>query len=217
MKIDKMKNLSDQDIKSLSRKSIYDPFVFWNSLKNPNRKITKENKEAIESIRQIHIGYISKNIKDDKKILDYGCGVGRLLDSYNVDKHKVVGADISLIYKDIIMEKVTKMGLDFKWVHIPNNKLPYDDNYFDTAVCMQVLMHTQPTDILDIMNELKRVAKKVIISAKEGSGKHNEQIGTGKVFKGHSYYYNYDKLCKKYGFEIFNIERYGSNIQFCYN
>jgi len=206
----------DDKIKYESRRSIYKPFDFWNKLNNPNKAITKENKDSIELLRITHINYISKNIKNDKLILDYGCGVGRTIDCYN-NNHQIVGVDISLIYKDRIIEKANSLGLHFGWIHVSDNKIPFDDNYFDAAVCTQVLMHTKPDDILVIMNELKRVSKKVIVSSKEIGNKHNSYIGKNRKFKGHRYRYDYEKLCKKYRFNIFNIERYKKNIMFCYN
>ncbi len=214
------KNLPDKEIKKLSRRTIYKPFDFWNSLKNPNRKVTQRSKPSIEVLKQVHIRYISKNIKDDKRILDYGCGIGRIIGCYNVEQHEVIGADISLIYKDEIIKKANEVKLNFKWINVVDNKLPFDDNYFDAAICTQVLMHTKPSDILDVMNELKRVSKKVIIAAKEPHrhlGRHNKHIGKEGKYKGHNYKYNYTQLCKKHGFNIFNIERHGKNIHFCYD
>jgi len=195
----------------------YIPYKYWNTVKNPNRAITKGNEEQVQKMINDHIEYISKNIKNDKLILDYGCGVGRTLKCYNSDYHQIVGADISLIYKDKIIKEANNMGLYFSWIHVNDNRLPYDDNYFDTTACISVLQHTRPFDILDIMNELKRVSKKVIIVTKYSkNGKDNKHIGKDIIFNRHNFHYDYKKICKDNNFNISNIERSGVSVMFCY-
>lgn len=198
----------------------YEPYKFWNNFENPNKVITKKNKEAVMNMIERQVLYLKENIKNDIRILDYGCGVGRTFKCYNTKYHEVVGADISLLYKDKVSEKAKKLGINFDWVHVPNNKIPFDDNDFDAAICSQVLMHTRPIDILDVMNELKRVSKKVVVITQFGN-RDNKHIGDTnykpKYTRTPSFYYNFEKLCNDYGFNIFNKKIVNKSIMFCYN
>ncbi len=92
------------------------------------------------------VNYVKKlfelyGINKKSKVLDLGCGVG-MFDSYIEDSCDLYGCDVS---KDSIVtarehNKKTTYSL------IENEKLPYDDKYFDFAFTINVMHHVPPDD-----------------------------------------------------------------------
>lgn len=94
---------------------------------------------------------IEKEIAGQQKILDVGCGSGILAKKIQEKlRAEIIGIDI----------------VDHRLFPIPfqifdGKKIPFPDNYFDVAIISFVLHHTDnPKEILE---ETKRVAKKIII------------------------------------------------------
>ncbi|MFI4881794.1 MAG: class I SAM-dependent methyltransferase [Phycisphaerales bacterium JB064] len=90
------------------------------------------------------------------RVLDYGCGVGRLAAYLSETAHEYVGMDIC------------EGALEFaRKAHGSNNVLfepasglhLLPDGYFDLTVCCTVLQHVPDEDIDRVMAQLKRVTK----------------------------------------------------------
>lgn len=192
-------------------KEEYIPEKFWNKAKHPNRK-----DQPIEKTEK-HLNYIKENIKDWEYILDYGCGIGRTFDIYN-KTHKIIGADISETYKNRIKERANELDLNFEWIHIRDNKISYKDKYFDSVVCCLVLMHIRPFEISDLMKELARVSKKVIVITKcTDNSKDNENLENKKKYYTKRYKYDYIDICNKNKLFPYNIQYFRDQIMFCYS
>ncbi|MBN1113826.1 MAG: class I SAM-dependent methyltransferase [Oligoflexia bacterium] len=76
--------------------------------------------------------YVNKN----SKILDYGCGYGRILDE--ICQHgygNLYGCDIS----GEMIERGKKEFPDFNLVRIDGSQTPYSENKFDAAILSAVL------------------------------------------------------------------------------
>jgi ubiquinone/menaquinone biosynthesis C-methylase UbiE len=98
-----------------------------------------------------HIWAIAGKHVLGKKVLDVGMGSGGnsfFLNRKGFDVTSVDVADLS-IYEDL------------KPVIYDGHKLPFKDNQFDTAVIVHVLHHC--SDGLEVLNEAKRVAKRVVL------------------------------------------------------
>lgn len=97
--------------------------------------------------------YYIKLIKQNSKVLDFGAGdlyISKLIqDSCNC---KIVGADI-IDYGTDYVEKVTFTG----------NKLPFEDKSFDYVIVTEVLHHIEYDQQKAMLEELKRVAKQIVI------------------------------------------------------
>jgi SAM-dependent methyltransferase len=94
---------------------------------------------------------IGKKLNDGEKILDIGCGDGKI-DRLIMNRKSV---DISGV--DVLVRDAT---------YIPVNEydgtlLPFADNAFDVAIFVDVLHHTD--NPLGILQEAKRVARKRVI------------------------------------------------------
>lgn len=91
------------------------------------------------------------------KILDIGCGGGLIAESlpYYYPKAEIYGCDVSktaIAYaKKLGSGKVT-------YAVIKNRRFPYNNNYFDVCLCLDVLEHVPDVDYF--LNEVRRVLKK---------------------------------------------------------
>jgi ubiquinone/menaquinone biosynthesis C-methylase UbiE len=106
---------------------------------------------------------LKKYVKKSERVLDLGCGNGRLLELFRNENIKYIGVDSS---ENLIKEAQKKYSERFKVVDILN--LPFDDNYFDSVWSIAVLHHIPSKELrLKVLKEIKRVLKrngKVIIT-----------------------------------------------------
>jgi len=79
-------------------------------------------------------------------ILDVGCR-DRHAEKYLKGNFKYVGIDIS--------------GKPDVIVDLENQKIPFQDNYFDAVICLDVLEHLN--NIQDVFDELLRVSKRYVV------------------------------------------------------
>ena len=102
-----------------------------------------------EESEKITMAMINENLKIGGKILDVGCGDGRLLKQLNdIDRF---GLDISSDYlRSLSTENIT---LCLSRVE----DMPYKDNYFDIITCTDVLEHVE--DFNEALRNIVRVLK----------------------------------------------------------
>jgi ubiquinone/menaquinone biosynthesis C-methylase UbiE len=95
--------------------------------------------------------WIAKQLKGASKILDIGCGTGRmtkLLDG------KLYGVDISSTNVDVAV----KHGYtDAKVCDVSSEEIPFADSFFDAAICLDILEHL--VDPVHALAEINRVLK----------------------------------------------------------
>lgn len=106
------------------------------------------------------MGFNKKMVMDnfrEKSVVDIGCGDGFLLKEL-LEKYKdikVLGLDIS----PVAIEKAKEKGIDTVLCDI-TERLPFEDNSFDSALLLDVLEHMfQPEPVL---REAIRVSKKYV-------------------------------------------------------
>lgn len=98
------------------------------------------------------------DISSVDRILDFGCGIGRIsswLASFNAE---VVGIDSSI---EMIEEaKENNSGPDLMFECCDSSRLPYEDNYFDKIISVMVMQHIlESRDLRDSVREICRVLK----------------------------------------------------------
>jgi SAM-dependent methyltransferase len=94
------------------------------------------------------------NFKD--KVLDAGCGNGRLYPALEEKKIDYYGIDNSEQLIKIAKEKYPQVGFQIADIL----KIPFADNYFDKIYCIAALHHIPSDELrLKTMEELKRVLK----------------------------------------------------------
>ena len=115
---------------------------------------------------QKEIAYLKKNIKQNSKILDIGCGFGRHIEILADFSKEVIGIDNN---SDMIKKAKNRLS-NFKNVKLfvqDAQKLDFEDDYFDYVICMTNTFGDFPEIKENVLKGMKRVCKKdgkIIIS-----------------------------------------------------
>ncbi|MEK6919287.1 MAG: class I SAM-dependent methyltransferase [Nanoarchaeota archaeon] len=161
---------------------------------------------------------VEEFLKDKKgNVLDLGCGSGRNI--YPI-KAKVYGVDFSEKQLENASIKAKNLGVSFQGVLADAFDLPFNDEFFDSAICISTIHCIQSEDDRkEAINELFRVMKsggELMISTWDKSrdiakGKHEEMIGflvDGVSYKRYYYYFTegeFLKLLTGAGFKIIKV------------
>ncbi|MFH1482488.1 MAG: class I SAM-dependent methyltransferase [Patescibacteria group bacterium] len=186
----------------------YNEIKYWNNRKKPT--------SCSPDYTQTHINYLREQLKNCDNIIDVGSGIGRLFPAYSNLK-LVQACDISLLYKDLIIDKSKNYNFEFNWTHLTSiKKLPFEDKQFDCTISSEVLLHQRPEHIIDIMKELLRVSNKVIVitwmEINVPLDNNNKNYNPEK----YCFNYNYKKLCDENSWLLKNFKRYKRQIMFTY-
>lgn len=116
-------------------------------------------------------------LKPDGKILDIGCGIGRLaipMTKYLSDKGVYEGFDIVKMGIDWCTAKISSRYPNFHFLHIDlkndlynlktsneakDFEFPYQHNYFDSIVLTSVFTHMMPNDVKHYLKQISLVMK----------------------------------------------------------
>lgn len=170
---------------------MYNKINYWGNRKDPNSSISK-------STAHLQIEWTKNFLKKQDKVLDYGPGNLRTLDLYkNLDE--ISFYDISPLYKDTVEKKCASNNILIKDYIIDNSgviKTPFKTNEFDVVICFEVFLHSPDTEIVELINELSRIGKKVIVSTwyEEGNYIHSNHCWTRdykKILKENNLYITY--------------------------
>ena len=121
---------------------MYSMFDYWETAAN-DKDVDKKYICDIES------DLFAKVLQFEGKVLDIGCGVGRLM------KEGWYGIDISPS-----MIKIAKTRVNGKFKVNDGRTLPYKDNFFDASYCVLVFQHLPFEIVESYINEAHRVTKK---------------------------------------------------------
>ncbi len=90
-----------------------------------------------------------------EKLLDVGCGTGRIVKFFNENGFKSLGCDI---YEDALKfaRKINKKNTIIK---ASATKLPFKNNSFDIISVISVIEHLSPVEVEKFLNEAKRILK----------------------------------------------------------
>ena len=190
-----MRNLRSLVRSFLQSRWRYDPLVYWNERRNPN--------SATPEMTRDHIEYVRRQVSDCKHILDLGPGIGRIFPAYG-GLERVEGYDISSAYRDRALGAAAGYSFDFTLrVEDGIGRLPYEDDRFDAAVSVSVLLHQTPDRVVDLMEELARVARKVVIVSLFDAGSAYDPVAERHP-RTAQYCFNYDyfAICETNGWTI---------------
>ncbi|MDD5145959.1 MAG: class I SAM-dependent methyltransferase [Candidatus Pacebacteria bacterium] len=97
-----------------------------------------------------------KYVKDGDKVLDLGCGNGRLAELFFNKKAEYIGVDNS----EKLIEIAKKRYPQCKFIASSAFNLPFSDNYFDEIFSLAVFHHIPSQEFrLQFLSEAKRVLK----------------------------------------------------------
>jgi methionine biosynthesis protein MetW len=122
---------------------------------------------------------ISEWIEPNSKVLDLGCADGALLKYLHAEK-MTTGYGIEITPANI--EKGIKNKINIIQMNLEDGLSVFDNQFFDTVILSQTLQAM--VNIEKIMDEMKRVAKNIIVSFPNfGYWKNRLQIINGKMPK----------------------------------
>lgn len=108
--------------------------------------------------------YLKKFVKDGDKVLDLGCGNGRLIELFRDKKIDYTGADNSEKLIEIARKRYkdyTSENLSRQFVIGDALNLPFGDNTFDKIYSVAVFHHIPSKELrLEFLEEAKRILKK---------------------------------------------------------
>jgi ubiquinone/menaquinone biosynthesis C-methylase UbiE len=103
--------------------------------------------------------FIGDFAKEGDKILDFGCGNGRLLELFQDKKIDYTGADVSQKLLDLAKNKYLLESMSFLKIDPGSQSLPFENDFFNSVYSIAVFHHF-PKEYAKIMaQELYRVTK----------------------------------------------------------
>lgn len=163
--------------------------------------------------------------KQKGKILDLGSGSGRHL--MKLKNAKMYLVDFSNDMIELARKNAQKKKIPVEFAVAPMSKLPFENNFFDAAICISALYCIEKSsDRKKAIQELHRVLKpraQVLVAVWNKNSKRFRNSQKEKrvqwTNKGERYYYLYDeneihKLFEKIGFKIIEIQNSPLMIRF---
>jgi SAM-dependent methyltransferase len=145
------------------------------------------------------------------KLLDVGAGNGSVIKE--IAQRKLASEIHALEISASGLERITELNLDLvkEIKHFDGYNIPYEDKYFDSAICIHVLEHVEHERLL--LKEISRVSREIFVEIPlEGGfrGKINYEFG-------HINYYNplsAQALLETSGLEIISSEVTASSLAY---
>ncbi|MCX6762047.1 MAG: class I SAM-dependent methyltransferase [Candidatus Moranbacteria bacterium] len=142
------------------------------------------------------LAFIADYITDGDKILDYGCGNGRLLEILKDKKIEYVGVDISQKLIDLAKAKYPKYSQSFQKI-TGQTSLAFPADFFNRIISVAVFHHFPEKYATEMARELCRITKPggtVVITAwnlwqkKRRKNIFNFSAILGKIFQTGAYH-----------------------------
>ncbi|MGD2150231.1 MAG: class I SAM-dependent methyltransferase [Desulfobacterales bacterium] len=111
---------------------------------------------GVEDAKVISSFFKGRNMSD-WRVLEYGCGVGRLMEPLSRRFGKIHGIDIS--DEMVKLGRQRLKGSQFSFHVLKNGDLPFSDGSFDLVYSMHVFQHMPKSSFRRLMPEIARVLK----------------------------------------------------------
>ncbi|WP_165401369.1 class I SAM-dependent methyltransferase [Herbihabitans rhizosphaerae] len=135
----------------------------WAVLTDPNRRHGKWDVDEFMATAAGPVGMVRKLVERaglslGDRVLDFGCGVGRLSNALAEHASEVVGIDIaeSMVANAV---KYNRHPDRVRFVHYDGVRLPFPDESFDSVVSLIVLQHARPEVQMACLLELRRIVR----------------------------------------------------------
>ncbi len=151
----------------------------WNKIFKERGKFFTRPQEDIPRVAKT---FREHNVK---RVLDLGCGSGRHIIYLAKHGFEVYGIDVAPEGVRLAKEWLTKSKLqaDLKTGSV-YEKLPYEDNFFDAVISIQVIHHARITIIREAISEIERVLRPnglVFITVAKSATKKEGQWESKKI------------------------------------
>lgn len=135
----------------------------WAVLSDPERKGGGWNLAEFMATGVPHAKYLRDSADQHgmslgPRVLDFGCGVGRLSQALADEAVSVVGVDIAEAMLDAA-RRLNQHPDRVEYVHFDGRLLPFDDDSFDGLVSLIVVQHAPPAVQLATLLEWNRVVR----------------------------------------------------------
>ncbi|TCP57168.1 methyltransferase family protein [Tamaricihabitans halophyticus] len=135
----------------------------WAVLSHPQRRGGRWQPEEFfahgqDTIKRTVAALAERGLRLGQRVLDFGCGVGRLSNALTAYAEEVTGVDIAESMIELAKE-YNQHGDRIRFVHYPGGALPFPDASFDSAISLLVLQHAPPETQLAALLELRRVVR----------------------------------------------------------
>jgi len=98
-------------------------------------------------------------VKKGENVLDFGCGRGEILVQSAKLKAKTFGVDYALEAIKLSKEALKRNNLKAEVLKIEDQKLSFEDSFFDVVFLLDVVEHLYPQELKRTLAEIKRVLK----------------------------------------------------------
>ena len=163
--------------------------------------------------------------KQKGKVLDLGSGSGRHL--IKIKSGKMYLLDFSEKMIELAKQKAKKERIDAEFAVSSMTKTPYENNFFDSAICISALHCLNKSEQKKAIKELYRILKpkaQVLVGVWNKESKRLKRHKGKEALikwndKGERYYYLFDEkeihdLFKKEGFKILSSDNSEMMIRF---
>jgi ubiquinone/menaquinone biosynthesis C-methylase UbiE len=135
----------------------------WAVLSDPSRRHGQWDLDDFMATGKEQVDWIDGVLREHglglgDRVLDFGCGVGRLTNALAERVGEAVGVDIA----ESMVEHATRLARHperTRFVGYDGRILPFEDGAFDSAVSLIVLQHAPPAVQLACLLELQRVVR----------------------------------------------------------
>ncbi|MFA6973775.1 MAG: class I SAM-dependent methyltransferase [Parcubacteria group bacterium] len=103
--------------------------------------------------------FIKDYVQAGDRVLDFGCGNGRLLELFVDKKIEYVGVDVSQKLLDLAKNRYNSESATFLKIVPGQITLPFPDNYFNAVYSIAVFHHLPTAHAARMAQELQRVTK----------------------------------------------------------
>jgi SAM-dependent methyltransferase len=135
----------------------------WAVLTDPERRhggwqVDEFLATGVEPIAQVKAMLDEAGLSFGDRVLDFGCGAGRLTNALATHAKEVVGVDIAQSMIDEA-NRINQYPERVGFVAYDGHRLPFDDESFDGVVSLISIQHSPPAVQLASLVELQRVVR----------------------------------------------------------
>ena len=151
------------------------------NIRSYRKEITENSQSSPHFLNELVLNVIKKinKINPVNIIADIGCGNGYHV---NLLKNKLQGIKwIGIDFSEASIKTILQKNI-YDEVYLSNSeKLPLDDNSVDIAISMENLEHLYEDEIMNALEELKRISKYIIITTPEEESVINKSWLTKEI------------------------------------